>query len=79
MKLLISHFKRNLRIWNVVVFSMSVVVGLFAGYYPRYIQQTLESELVETHEQYRKLSMSQLNYQIRNFSDFKNDQVPQSN
>ncbi|MDP3983037.1 MAG: hypothetical protein Q8Q65_03105 [bacterium] len=79
MKLLIDYFESSSRIWGVVVFSLSVVVGLFTGYYPVYRQQSLVGELIETDKEYREESMSQLSYQIRHFSVTTNDQVPQSN
>jgi len=79
MKLLIDYFESSSRIWGVVVFSLSVVVGLFTGYYPVYRQQSLVGELIETDKEYREESMNQLSYQIRHFSVTTNDQVPQSN
>ena len=79
MKLVVNYFERNLRIWSVVFFSLSVVVGLFTGYYPRYKQQSLVGEFVEVDRQYKELSMDQLSYQIRHFSVVADDQVPQSN
>ena len=76
---LANYFERNLRIWSVVFFSLSVVAGLFTGYYPRYKQRSLIGKFVEVDRQYKELSMDQLSYQIRHFSAYADDQVPQSN
>ena len=79
MKFLTSYLESSSRIWGVVVFSLSVVIGLFTGYYPVYRQQSLVGKLIETDKEYREESMGQLNYQIRHFPVTTNDQVSQSN
>lgn len=79
MNLLTGYFEENLRIWGVVFFSLFVVVGLFVGYYPKYKKQLQVTELIKTNKEYKQVLMSDLSFQIRHFSVFADDQIPQSN
>lgn len=79
MNLLTGHFEENLRIWSVVFFSLFVVVGLFVGYYPKYKKQLQMGKLIKINKEYKEVLMSDLGFQIRHFSVFADDQIPQSN